>query len=221
MRHPSKSSNNWPSLSFKSYLFSCTEARPASCHMEWELAISKLRLPMELAKKQKIMGIQPPIPHIKAGAPIRNKERTRMPYWLAMNKAWWGLPLSGVPAKITMTKILVTSDGNAQKSCMILTCIQLSPDGRVVGKEFLYIKKKLPKLVWGKSFKYITHGHTQQTNFARASSARCSKGHADSGIPLSGSWSLHLRFHQDIGMGLVRSNKIFLPKVVYVFSPGG
>lgn len=57
-----------------------------------------------------------------------------------MNKAWWGLPLSGVLAKITMTKILVTSAGNARKSCMILTCIQLSPNDKVFGKEFLYIK---------------------------------------------------------------------------------
>ena len=167
MRHPSKSSNNWPSSSFKSYevsyLFSCTEARLSSCHMEWQLAISKLRLPIrELARKPKIMGIQPSIPHIKAGA-IRNKERTRMPYWLAMNKAWWGLPLSGVPAKITMTKILVTSAGNAQKSCMILTCIQRSPKDRNLGK----IKNSATKTCVRQILQIYNPWHTQQTNFAR------------------------------------------------------
>lgn len=167
MRHPSKSSKNWPSSSFKSYLCSCTEARLASCHMEWELAISKLRLPIrELARKPKILGIQPLIPHIKAGAPIRNKERTRMPYWLAMNKAWWGLPLSGVPAKITMTKILVTSAGNAQNSCMILTCIQLSPNDMVVGKEFLCIKKAAKQNLC-EANPWNNPWHTQRTNFAR------------------------------------------------------
>lgn len=151
MRHPSKSSKNWPSSSFKSYLCSCTEARLASCHMEWELAIAKLRLPIrELARKPKILGIQPLIPRIKAGAPIRNKERTRMPYWLAMNKAWWATIkwCSGQNYHDKHPRHV-----NAQKSCMILTCIQLSPNDRVFGKEFLYIKKKLPKLVWGKSLK--------------------------------------------------------------------
>lgn len=166
--------------------------------MEWELAISKLRLPIrELARKPKILGIQPLIPHIKAGAPIRNKEQTRMPYWLAMNKAWWGLPLSGVPAKITMTKILVTSAGNAQNSCMILTCIQLSPNDMVVGKEFLYIKKAAKTCV--RQILQITHDTPNGPTLRGASSARCSKGHADSGIPLSGSWSLHLWFHKTSG----------------------
>ena len=103
-----------------------------------------------------------------------------------MNKAWWGLPLSGVPAKITMTKILVSSDGNAQKSCMILTCIQLSLDGRVVGKEFLYIKKSYQNLFEANPSN-ISHDTPNGPTLQGASSARCSKGHADSGMPLSGS----------------------------------